>query len=160
LQKDISKILLLVLLVNVLIVISAFWIEYFLKIKPCPLCLYQRWIYYLVIFLIIIFLLFNFKKKEVFIILLSLSLINFVFSGYHLGVEQGIFDETYGCKTDNFKILDKKTLLEEMKKKEIVSCKDVNFTIFGLSLATINTIISLFFSLIYFKIYSWIKKTS
>jgi len=160
LQKDISKILLLVLLVNVLIVISAFWIEYFLKIKPCSLCLYQRWIYYLVIFLIIIFLLFNLKKKEIFIILLLLSLINFVFSGYHLGIEQGIFDETLGCKTDNFQILDKKTLLEEMKKKEVVSCKNVNFSIFGLSLATINTIISLFFSLIYFKIYSWIKKIS
>jgi len=160
LQKDISKILLLVLLVNVLIVISAFWIEYFLKIKPCSLCLYQRWIYYLVIFLIIIFLLFKLKKKEIFIILLSLSLINFVFSGYHLGIEQGIFDETLGCKTDNLKNLDKETLLEEMKKKDVVSCKDVNFAIFGLSLATINTIISLFFSLIYFKIYSWIKKIS
>jgi len=160
LQKDISKILLLILLVNVLIVISAFWIEYFLKIKPCSLCLYQRWIYYLVIFIIIIFLLFNLKKKEIFIILLSLSLINFVFSGYHLGIEQGIFDETLGCKTDNLKILDKKTILKEMKKEEVVSCKDVNFAIFGLSLATINTIFSLLFSLIYFKIYSWIRKIS
>ena len=38
-------------------------------------------------------------------------------------------------------------------KKTIVSCKDVEFTLFGLSLATINVIISLILSVITFKLF-------
>ena len=39
-----------------------------------------------------------------------------------------------------------------LKKTEIVSCKDVTFRFLGLSLATINTIISFILSGIMFKI--------
>lgn len=159
-KKDISKFLLLILGINVLIIVSALWIEYFLNIKPCVLCLYQRWIYYLATFLIIIFFLFRMKRKEIFIVLIILSLINFGVSGYHFGIEQGFFEETSSCKIENTGNIDKNQLLREMEKKNVVSCKDINFTILGLSLASINLIISLLLSLVYFKIYLWTKKIS
>ena len=44
-------------------------------------------------------------------------------------------------------ILTAEDLLEELKKKTI-SCKDVTFRVLGLSLATINTIISILLSVI------------
>ena len=43
-------------------------------------------------------------------------------------------------------------LLKEIKQTP-VSCKDVTFRIFGLSLATINTVISLALSVITIKLY-------
>ena len=50
------------------------------------------------------------------------------------------------------KSLTTEELLKELKEKTI-SCKDVNFKILGLSLATINTLISLLFSVITLKIF-------
>ena len=49
-------------------------------------------------------------------------------------------------------ILNKKDLLKEFQKT-VVSCKDVEFTLFGLSLATINGIISFILSVITFKLF-------
>ena len=48
--------------------------------------------------------------------------------------------------------LNKEELLNQLKKTEIVSCKDVTFRFLGLSLATINTVISLILSGIMIKI--------
>jgi len=50
------------------------------------------------------------------------------------------------------KSLTKEELLKELKEKTI-SCKDVTFKILGLSLATINTIISLILSVITIKLF-------
>jgi len=43
-------------------------------------------------------------------------------------------------------------LLNQLKKVQIVSCKEVTFRFLGLSLATINTIISIILSAIMFKV--------
>ena len=42
--------------------------------------------------------------------------------------------------------------LNQLKNTKVVSCKDVTFRFFGLSLATINTIISIFLSGIMIKV--------
>ena len=42
-------------------------------------------------------------------------------------------------------------LLQELESNKPKSCKDIDFRIFGLSLATINLFISLVFSIIIFK---------
>ena len=58
------------------------------------------------------------------------------------------------CKTIDRKIdnLSKEDLLKEFQKT-VISCKDIEFTLFGLSLATINTIISFILSVITFKLF-------
>ena len=53
---------------------------------------------------------------------------------------------------DEMNILNKEDLLKEFQKT-VVSCKDVEFTLFGLSLATINAIISFILSVITFKLF-------
>ena len=74
-------------------------------------------------------------------------------SFYHFGIEQGFVVESLVCdigvKND---ILTKEELLAQLKQKTI-SCKDVTFKIFGLSLATINIFISLFLSVITLKLF-------
>jgi disulfide bond formation protein DsbB len=71
-----------------------------------------------------------------------------IVSFYHIGIEQGIFNESLVCflETEN-KAISAEGLLKELETKS-VSCKDVTFRIFGLSLATLNTIISFVISVI------------
>ena len=136
-----------------LAIISALIIQYWLGHEPCKLCLYQRIPYFLAMLLIIK--MFFFKKYEK-ITLLMLSLI-FVGSAalafYHLGIEQGFFDESSACTAPELsKTLSKEQLLEQLKQNSI-SCKDVSFRVLGLSLAAINTIFSLVLSVIFIKLF-------
>ena len=72
---------------------------------------------------------------------------------YHFGIEQGFFSEPLTCTTgDLSKTYSKEQLLEQLKQNTI-SCKDVSFRILGLSLAAINTIFSLFLSVIFIKLF-------
>ena len=65
-----------------------------------------------------------------------------IISGYHFGIENNIFDEFSGCTNNNLNTTDKDKLLEDLSNY-LPNCKDVNFKIFGFSLATINLIISI-----------------
>ena len=75
-----------------------------------------------------------------------------IVSFYHFGIEQGFFSESLVCDLVNNKSLTKDELLNQLKNTKVVSCKDVTFRFFGLSLATINTIISIILSGIMIKI--------
>ena len=76
-----------------------------------------------------------------------------IISFYHWGIEESIFTEALICNLESeTKTLSTDKLLQELKNKPI-SCKDVTFRFFGLSLATINAIISLILSVITIKLY-------
>ena len=129
-------------------------IEYKLGHQPCKLCIYERIPYFVSIFLIGKFFFIKTYDK---ITLLLLSLI-FIFSSalafYHFGIEQGFFDESLVCETINSsQALTKEELLEQLNRNT-VSCKDVNFRIFGFSLAAINTIFSLILSAIFIRLFT------
>ena len=148
-----KNILNIIFLFSIFALLTAYFIEYILGHQPCNLCLIERIPYILTI--IIISLIYIFKKNEkIYIILLSLIFIfATLISFYHFGIEQGFIEESLICDLNNEnKSLTKEDLLKELKEKTI-SCKDVTFRILGLSLATINTIISLLFSIITLKIF-------
>ena len=148
-----KNILNIILVFSILALIAAYFIQYILGHQPCNLCLIERIPYLLAV--IIIFLVYIFKKNEkVYIILLSLVFISAtLISFYHFGIEQGFFKESLVCNLDNnITNLSKEDLIKELQQQTI-SCKDVSFRIFNLSLATINTIISLILSVIMIKIF-------
>ena len=141
----------LILLFSIFALLSAYFIQYILGHQPCNLCLIERIPYILTI--IIITLSFIIKKYEkIYLILLSLIFILATFiSFYHFGIEQGFIKESLVCDLSNQNNnLTKEDLLKELKEKTI-SCKDVTFKILGLSLATIDTIISMLLSIILIK---------
>tara|TARA_B100001123_G_C15188339_1_gene978218 strand:+ start:636 stop:1121 length:486 start_codon:yes stop_codon:yes gene_type:complete len=138
--------------------ISAYFIEFILGHQPCNLCLIERIPYGLSIILIIT--IFILKKNEnFFVLLLILTFIfSFAISVYHLGIEQGFFQESAICDVKNVnENLTKEDLLKQLSKK-IVSCKDVTFKIFGLSLTSVNIVISLLFIITLVKIYTKYEK--
>ena len=141
-----------ILAFSILSLSIAYFIQYVLGHKPCNLCIIERIPYIAAIILIsLIFILNRYQK-----IISSLILIFFIFgavvSFYHFGIEQGFFSESLICELTNNNPLNKEELLNQLKKAEIVSCKDVTFRFLGFSLATINTIISLALSGIMFKV--------
>ena len=143
----------IIFLFSFIALISAFFIEYILGHQPCNLCLIERIPYGLTIFLII----FNYflKKSEKFIILLLILIFSFslIISSYHLGIEQGFFQESSVCGVkSSTEIFTKEDLLKQLSEKTI-SCKDVTFRIFGLSLTSINIFISLIIIIILTKAY-------
>ena len=141
-----------ILAFSILSLLIAYFIQYVLGHKPCNLCIIERIPYIAAIILISLIFIINRYQK----IISSLILIFFIFgavvSFYHFGIEQGFFSESLVCDLGNSQPLNKEELLNQLKKTEIVSCKDVTFRFLGLSLATINTIISLILGGIMIKI--------
>ena len=152
--KDRKKLLIkIVFLVSILALISAFFIEYILGHQPCNLCIFERIPYLLAI--IIILLNFKFNQFEKFLILLLVIVFLFgaILSLYHLGIEQGFIQESLVCDLKSgSNLLSKEEILKQLQEKN-VSCKDVTFKIFGLSLTSYNILISLLISISIGKIY-------
>ena len=148
----------IIFLFSFIALISAYLIEHILGHQPCNLCLIERIPYGLsIIFIIAIFIL---KKNErFFILLLILTFVfSFAISSYHFGIEQGFFQESAVCDVKNFtENMTKEEILKQLNNI-IVSCKDVTFRVFGLSLTSINIVISLLIIITLIKIYSKYEK--
>ena len=141
----------LILFISLISLVSAYFIEYILGHQPCNLCLIERIPYALCV--ILIFVNFIAKKNEKFVILLLILtfFFSFTISSYHFGIEQGFFEESTVCTLkDSAEITSKEELLKQLNKKNI-SCKDVTFRIFGLSLTSINIFISLILTILLTK---------
>ena len=148
----------IVLILSSVILISAYFIELVLGHQPCNLCLIERIPYGLSIILIIVILVLKKTEKFLIILLILTFIFSFVISIYHYGIEQGFFEESAVCGLkDLSENLTKEDLLKQLSEKSI-SCKDVTFRIFGLSLTSINIVISLLYIITLAKIYSRYEK--
>ena len=148
-----KKNLFIILIIIVLVLISTFVIEYKLGFQPCKLCLYER-IPYFISILLISKIFFTKSYERLTLLLLSLVfIISSILAFYHFGIEQGFFKESLSSTTGNLsETLTKEELLTQLSENTI-SCKDVNFRIFGLSLATINTIFSIALTVIFMRLF-------
>jgi len=146
------------IILNSLIFISfialsfAYFVEFVLGHEPCNLCKIER-IPYIGSIVLISFLIFTNRLEK---IILSTILLLFIFGAitsiYHVGIEQGIFSESLLCELGlNTNIQNPDDLLKSLEKTPI-SCKDVTFMIFGLSLATFNAFLSIVISYILLKL--------
>ena len=148
----------LIFLISFTAIISAYYIEYILGYQPCNLCLIERIPYALALLILIIN--FKFKNNEKFLVILLMLTFFFslLISVYHFGIEEDFFQESTICDVKNStSILSKQELLLELQKNR-VSCKDVTFRIFGLSLTSINIFINLIFLSLLTKIFIFYEK--
>ena len=142
-----------IFLVSIIALVFAFFIEYILGHQPCNLCILER-IPYLVAIIVVLL---NFKLiqfEKFFILLLTIIfLAGTILSLYHLGIERGFIQESLVCDLKSgSNLLSKEEILKQLKEKSI-SCKDVTFKIFGLSLTSYNILISLLITIGVGKIY-------
>ena len=154
-MPKLNKILIikLIFLISVVALASAFFIEYILGHQPCNLCILERIPYLLAIIIIILNYKITYLEKNFILALTLVFLIATVLSLYHLGIEQGFIKESLVCDLNNgSNLLSKEDILKQLQQKN-VSCQDVTFKIFGLSLTSYNIIISLIISTLTAKIY-------
>ena len=143
----------LILLFSIFALSAAYFIEYILGHQPCNLCLIER-IPYAISIIIIVICLFTQKFEKITLIILSITFFAAaLLSFYHFGIEQGFIKESLVCDLNNpGNELSREALLNQLKEMPI-SCKNVTFKIFGLSLATFNIFISIILSVTTIKIF-------
>ena len=136
-----------------LILISALTIQYIFGYQPCNLCIIERIPYGLAIIILILNHLF--KKDQLFYTILLILVFSFsiIISVYHFGIEQGFIEESTVCASQNIDLMTKEQILNSLKELNI-SCKNVAFRIFGLSLTTYNLFASVLMLIMSLKILS------
>ena len=132
---------------------AAYFIEHGLGHKPCKLCLYQRLPYFFSIVLILNILLIRKYEKFSLLILSLIMLVGSSLAFYHYGIEQGFFNESFICEDSNLvNEMNKEEILSQLREN-VISCKDITFTLLGFSLASINTIFSFLLSCIFIMLF-------
>ena len=145
--------LIFILLWSIFALLFAYFVQYVLGHQPCNLCLIER-IPYIFSIIVLSACLFSNKFDKITLIILSLTFFAAaLLSFYHFGIEQGFIKESLVCDLNSpNNELSKEALLNQLKEMP-VSCKDVTFKIFGLSLATFNIFTSLILSIITMKLF-------
>ena len=143
----------LIFLISIVALASAIFIEYKLGHQPCNLCILERIPYLLAIILILLNYKFNHFEKYFILSVTIIFLLAVFLSLYHLGIELGFVQESVVCDLKSgSNLLSKEEILKQLQEKDI-SCKDVTFKIFGLSLTSYNILISLLISISSGKVY-------
>ena len=128
-----------------------FFVEYILGYKPCILCKYQR-VPYVLGLIVGLFGFFKPSNTKISIYIFLTFLISITLSGYHIGIEQELYQSIFNCSDNNLSILEKGKLLESLTVIN-PDCRNVNFTVFGVSLATINFVLSFVISSVSYYLY-------
>ncbi len=128
---------------------GAWFFQLVLDIRPCPLCLEQRYAYYLAIPLAVLLAVGVARRapRGVLIVgfaVLSLAaLANAWLGTYHAGVEWGWWKGPSDCTGPLTDFGSPGNLLEGLKTVKVIRCDDVQWRFLGLSLAGYNALISL-----------------
>jgi len=146
------------MLFSIVALFAAYFIQYVLNHQPCNLCLLERIPYIASIIIISLRLIFNKFEKISLIVLSLIFFLATLISMYHFGIEQGFIEESLVCDLNGqSNDLSKEALLNQLKEMPI-SCKEVTFKIFGLSLATFNIFISFLLGVITMKLFLTYEK--
>ena len=128
---------------------GAWFFQLVLDIRPCPLCLEQRYAYYLAFPLgfLVAFAASRDAPRPVLLAGLALLLLaalgNAWLGGYHAGVEWKFWPGPTDCSGPLVDFGKAGNLLEQLDKVKVVRCDEVQFRFLGLSLAGYNVLISL-----------------
>ena len=135
--------------VAALTIAGAWFFQLVLDIRPCPLCLEQRYAYYLAIPLaaLVAFAASRGASRGLLaagLAVLALALLaNAVLGGYHAGVEWGFWQGPTDCSGPIVDFGNTGNLLDSLNKVKVIRCDEVLWRFLGLSLAGYNVLISL-----------------
>jgi disulfide bond formation protein DsbB len=128
---------------------GAWFFQLVLDIRPCPLCLEQRYAYYLALplALVVAFTAARGAPRQVvsggFAVLLLAALANAWLGGYHAGVEWQFWQGPTDCSGPVVDLGSAGTLLQRLDSVKVIRCDEVQWRFLGLSLAGYNVLISL-----------------
>ena len=147
-----NKILAIIVFASVLF---SFFLEFFLNLIPCKLCLYQRYLWLFLLLACIINLKQSSKSRyiETIIIITLCAIITLSF--YHSGIEFGFFNNIISCTSENTEAVNSIEELDFLiRNTKNMDCAFPKFKIFNLSLSNLSFLFSTSLLLLCLKIYS------
>lgn len=125
---------------------SALFFQFVLGYQPCVLCIWQRWPYVAVVVLGVLTLLFRSWKGlgDALLVVSGLALLAGAgIAAYHVGVEQHWWAGTASCGSAASKALSLEELRAQVMAAPVTRCDEVAWSLFGISMAGYNVVISL-----------------
>jgi len=144
---DIRLATLLTALLSAAILGAALLSQFVGGLQPCVLCLYQRWPYVATIALGLAG--FALARRHPGAARAALGLAGLVFlvgagiAGFHVGVEQGWWQGTAECGAPAGGAMTLEALRAQVLAAPVVRCDEVPWSLFGISMAGYNLLISL-----------------
>ena len=134
----------LLFVISFISISSALIAEYFFNLQPCELCLKQRHPYYLILIcLVFIFFFKNFNRIWLYLVIQFASVYGLFYSIWHVGVENKILKGPAGCSAILKNSENASDLKAQILSKQVISCDEVIWSFFGISAASINTLVLL-----------------
>ena len=148
------------LLVSTGLLLGAYFLEFYLSLIPCDLCIKQRIINVSILILsLLIFSMYTFSKLK-FIMLSILNLLWLVSSFlafYHFGIEKKLWEGFSECSAN---IIFNENTLDQLLSKSPIRCDETQFELLNISLAGWNGILSIIiFIILSYLLYKTYKET-
>ena len=132
----------LVTLFSVVAIASALIAEYYFDLQPCAMCLKQREPYYVIISGFIIVMILKWQDKIWFYVGVQIvSIYGLFYSLWHVGIENKILAGPSSCSGGLNISTNTSSLKEQIISKAVINCEEVAWSIFGLSAATMNSLL-------------------
>ena len=131
------------------LLIGAYAFEFLGNLKPCKMCLWQRWPHIAAI--IIGILIFYSKSNLLMRIASMIILFGAIVAFYHMGVEFQWWEGPTTCSSGSIANLSSTELMNKILQAPIIRCDEVQWSFAGLSMAAWNGIFSLILS------YCWLR---
>ena len=131
----------LALLIPAALLGGAYIGQYAFGLYPCEMCWWQRWPHFAALALALLSFAIKGGASRALVLLAALAiLISGLIGGYHAGVEYGWWDGFTSCASTIQ--ADGGSYLDAIMKAPIVRCDQVQWSLFGISLAGFNFLIS------------------
>ena len=132
----------LVTLFSVVALASALIAEYYFDLQPCAMCLKQREPYYVIIAGFILVMILKGQNKIWFYVGVQIvSIYGLFYSLWHVGIENKILAGPSSCSGGLNISTNTSSLKEQIISKAVINCEEVAWSIFGLSAATMNSLL-------------------
>ena len=132
----------LVTLFSVVALASALIAEYYFDLQPCAMCLKQREPYYIIIAGFILVMILKGQDKIWFYVGVQIvSIYGLFYSLWHVGIENKILAGPSSCSGGLSISTNTSSLKEQIISKAVINCEEVAWSIFGLSAATMNSLL-------------------
>jgi disulfide bond formation protein DsbB len=147
--RPIAAAAILIAVVGAATILGAWFFQLGLGLKPCPLCLEQRYPYYFAIPLAVLVLLGVSAGASRKVLLAALFVIaagmlwNAGLAGYHAGIEWKWWPGPQDCSGPIDNLGSANDLLRQLESISVVRCDEAAWRFLGLSLAGYNVLISL-----------------
>lgn len=124
------------------LLVGAFLFEYVGGLAPCKMCIWQRWAHVAVIAAAGIGLI-ALPLRIALVITMGAALTSVGIAGYHAGVEWALWPGPSGCSSAMGSGMSASDLVDSLLATPVVRCDDVPWSLFGLSMAGWNMLLSL-----------------